>query len=66
MYQTPAELIQAGGNTLCSGIHELINFSWNKKELPQKWKEYITVPIYKKGDKTDYAVLNSVMNLRIP
>jgi hypothetical protein len=26
---------------------------WNKKELPDQWKEYITVPIYKKGDKTD-------------
>jgi sorting nexin-29 len=26
---------------------------WNKEQLPQKWKESITVPIYKKGDKTD-------------
>jgi hypothetical protein len=23
------------------------------QELPQKWKESITVPIYMKGDKTD-------------
>jgi hypothetical protein len=48
----PAELIQAGGNTLCSEIHKLINCIWNKEELPEQWKESI-VPIYKKGDKMD-------------
>jgi len=25
----------------------------NKEDLPEKWKELIVVPIYKKGDKTD-------------
>jgi len=49
----PAELLQAGGNTLRSEIHKFINSTLNKKELPQKWKQSITVPIYKKGDKTD-------------
>ena len=28
-------------------------FIWNKEELPEEWKESISVPIYKKGDKTD-------------
>jgi hypothetical protein len=51
--QNPAELIQAGGNTLRSESHKLINCIWNKEELPEQWKEPITVPIYKKGDKTD-------------
>jgi hypothetical protein len=27
---------------------------WNKEELPQQWKESVTMPIYIKGDKTDY------------
>jgi hypothetical protein len=27
---------------------------WNKEKLPQQWKESIIVPIYKKGNKTDY------------
>jgi hypothetical protein len=39
-----AELIQAGGETLLSAIHKLINSIWNKEELPDHWKESITVP----------------------
>jgi hypothetical protein len=51
--QIPAKLIKAWGETLHSEIHRLICSIWNKEELPQQWKESITVPIYKKGDKTD-------------
>jgi hypothetical protein len=51
--QIPAELIQAGRETLCSVIHKLIMLIWNKEELPHKWKESVVVPIHKKGDKTD-------------
>jgi len=51
--QIPAELIKAGGRTICLEIHKLIISIWNKEELPQEWKELITAPIYKKGDKTD-------------
>jgi hypothetical protein len=51
--QIPAELIQAEGNTLRSEIYKLINCIWNKEELPEQWKEYIIVLIYKKGDKTN-------------
>jgi hypothetical protein len=50
----PTELIKAGGETLYSEIHRLICCIWNKEELPQQWKESIIVPIYEKGDKTDY------------
>ena len=41
------------GKTFRSEINEPINSIWNKEELPEEWKESITVPIYKKGDKTD-------------
>jgi hypothetical protein len=51
--QIPAELIQAGGETLRSDIHNLIRLIWNKEELPHQWKESIVVPIHKKSDKTD-------------
>jgi hypothetical protein len=53
--QIPAQLIQAGGNILRSVIHKLINCIRNKEELPEQWKESIIVPIYKKGDKTDWS-----------
>jgi hypothetical protein len=39
--QILAELIQTGGETLLSAIHKLINSTWNKKELPDQWKESI-------------------------
>jgi hypothetical protein len=41
-----AEIIQAQGNSLCSEVHKCINFILNKEELPQQWKETITVSIH--------------------
>jgi len=35
----PAELIEAGGRTIRSQIHKLINTIWNKQILPEEWKE---------------------------
>jgi hypothetical protein len=32
----PAEMIQAVGEALLSKIHKLINFVWNKEEVPCK------------------------------
>jgi hypothetical protein len=51
--QILAELTQAGGETLPSVIHKLINSIWNTEELPDQWKESIIVPVHKLGDKTD-------------
>jgi hypothetical protein len=50
--QIPAELIQAGQETLRSEIHKLNKLIWNREELPHQWKESIMVPINKNGDKT--------------
>jgi hypothetical protein len=50
--QIPAELIKAGGRTICCDIPKLIISVRNKEELPEEWKESIILPIYKKGDKT--------------
>jgi len=52
--QISAELIKAGGRTICLEIHKLITSIWKKGKLPEMWKESIIVPIHKKGDKTDY------------
>jgi len=37
--QIPAELMKAGGRTICCEIHKHINSIWNKGKLPEKWKE---------------------------
>jgi hypothetical protein len=64
--EIPAELFQAGGEILHSKIHKRINSIWNKEELPDQWKEYITPPIYKKSDKisllsTSYKILSNIL-----
>jgi hypothetical protein len=51
--QIAEELIKAGGETLYSEIYKVVCSIWNKEELPQQWKEFIIVPIHKKGDRTD-------------
>ena len=72
----PAELIKAGGRTICCVIHKIIISIWNKDELPEEWKESIIVPIYKK--KTDcynyrgisllpttYKILSNILRSRL-
>jgi hypothetical protein len=51
--QIPAKLSKAGVRTIRCAILKLIIAIWNKKELPEEWKESIIVHIHKKGDKTD-------------
>jgi len=36
--------------TALHNIHKFIHSIWNKKELPQKWKDSITAPIDKNGN----------------
>ena len=48
-------MIKAGCRTIRNEIHKLIISIWNKEKLPEEWKESIIVPIYKKGDKTDFS-----------
>jgi hypothetical protein len=57
--QIPVELNQAGGKTLRYEIRTLINSIYNKEELHQRWKESITVPIYKKDDKTAVVIIRA-------
>jgi hypothetical protein len=56
--QIPAELIEAGGETLRYEIQLFINFIWSKEELPDQWKESIIVRVQKKGDETDCSTSN--------
>jgi hypothetical protein len=60
--QISAELKKAGGRTIHSEIHKLINSIWNMDELPEEWKESIIVPIYQ-GDKTDCSNYRGISHL---
>jgi len=42
----------AGGRTVRSGIHKLINSIRNREQLPEQCQVSITVLVYKKGNKT--------------
>jgi hypothetical protein len=53
----PAELFQAGENIICSEIHKLNNFIWDKEGLPQQWKGSIILHIYEKGDKMTIVII---------
>jgi len=76
--QISAELIKAGGRTICLEIHILIASIWKSEKLPEEWKESIIIPMHKKGDKTDcnnysgisllpttYKILSNIMLLRL-
>jgi hypothetical protein len=52
--QIPAEMIKAGGKSNHSEFHKLINCIGKKEELPEQWQELISLPIYKKGDCSNY------------
>ena len=44
---------QEVGQCILRSIHLLIHSILNKEELPQQWKQSITVPVHKKSDRTD-------------
>jgi hypothetical protein len=64
--QIPAELIKAGGKTLCAEIHRIICSIWNKEQLLQQWKYSIIIQIYKKGDKSDCNNYRVISLLKLP
>jgi hypothetical protein len=63
--QIPAELYQVGGETVFV-IHELITSIWNKKELPDQWKESIIVSVHKTSDKTDVIIIMGYHCYQLP
>ena len=57
--QIPAELIKAGGRTISSEIHKLINPVWYRKELPEECMESIIIPIYKRQIKQIVVIVEA-------
>jgi hypothetical protein len=57
--QTPAEVIQAGSNAMNSEIHKLINYIWNKEDLPGQWKELILYLLIRRMIKQIVAIIKA-------
>jgi hypothetical protein len=52
--QILAELIEEGGETVCSWTHKLINSAWNKEDcFSSAGSLLMNVPMHKKSDKID-------------
>ena len=52
--------------TLPPGVNPIaVDKYINKEKLPEKWKESIVVPIYEKGDKTDFSNYRGMLLLQI-
>jgi hypothetical protein len=51
----------AGSRTIHSEIHKLVNSIGNMEKLLEARKESITVPIYKKGNKTNYSKYRGIL-----
>jgi hypothetical protein len=64
--QIPAELIKAGGEILQSEIYKLIRSMWNKQELPQKWKESVIVPMYKRVIRLAVIIIEESPSYQLP
>jgi hypothetical protein len=62
---TPLELLKHGGRTLNQKLYKLILMMWNNEQLPQKWNEGVTCPVYKKGDRLNYNNYRSITLLNI-
>jgi hypothetical protein len=64
--QILAELIKAGGETLCSEIHRLIRSIWNKVELPQQWKESILYQFIKRVIRLTVVIIEESPSYQLP
>jgi hypothetical protein len=61
----PAEMIEAGGRTISSEIHEIITSVWNKEKLPEEWMWTIILSIFTTVDKTRFSYYRDISRLLI-
>jgi len=66
IYRIPTELFKAGGRIIRYEIHKHIIAIWKKEELPEEWKEWIVVPVYKNGDKTYCSNYRGILFCQLP
>jgi hypothetical protein len=65
----PNELLKYGGEELANNLHSLFNLILEETKIPEEWRTSITVPIFKKGQKSDpcnyrgISLLNTTLKL---
>ena len=59
-------MIKAGVKTIRSEIHKLINYIWNKEQLPEEGKASIILPVYGKGSNKDCNNYKGISLLSTP
>jgi len=47
-------------------VLDLVSFGWDKEELPEQWKESVTVPIYQKGEELLVVVVEAYNCYQLP
>jgi hypothetical protein len=62
--QIQAEMVQEGGEILIliSEIGKSINSTWNKVEIPHKWKETIIVPTFRMAIRITTVIIEAYHN----
>ena len=62
----PPEALKEGGPSTLEALHKILNFVWEKEEIPDDWKRGLLVKLVKKGDLSLCGNWRGVILLSIP
>ena len=60
------EALKEGGPCTVEALHRILNFVWEKEEIPDDWKRGLLVKLTKKGDLSRCGNWRGIMLLSIP
>ena len=46
------EMLKASGEVVVQWLHNIIDLAWRSGSVPADWQKALTVPIHKKGSRT--------------
>ena len=62
----PPEASKEGGPCTVEALHRILNFVWEKEEIPDDWKRGLLVKLTKKGDLNRCGNWRGIMLFSIP
>ena len=60
------EMLKASGEVVVQWLHNIINLAWRSGSVPADWQKALTVPIHKKGSRTQCKNYCGISALSIP